>query len=81
MLHCLFYWFFELSGLTIIILLVRFITLRQLRVQQLLVRLELPELTLLVVEVEYEIEDGFVFTILTYSLVDLVELAHLRRIL
>ena len=83
MLDRLFHWFFELIvGCLTFILLVRLVSIGQLcRALGLVARLLLLQLALFVVEIEYEVQDGFVFTILADSFVDLMELTDLRCIL
>jgi len=80
MFDCLFDRFFELIVGSNFYLLVRFITVWQLSLARLLHCLLLLQFALLVVEVEYEFENRLIFTVLTYALVYLVELAHLRSI-
>lgn len=81
MFDCLFYWFFEfIIGLSFD-LLVWIISIRQIKLSLRSIGLELLQLAFLIVEVEYEVKNGFILTIFAYLFVNLLKLAHLSSIL
>ena len=81
MFDCLFNWFFELLIGLSFDLLVWIISISQIELSLRRIRLELLQLGLLIVEVEYEVKNRFILTIFAYLFVNLLKLAHLSSIL